>query len=139
MIFYLMNKKYKDIIIKLRDNFNIYSNRVYKSPEEIKLPKQVLEDEYTNISIPEIYSNIINKNIEKTNKNAKNIEKIAITETYTVTSKLKEMFRELIKNKKFVFNKMFSIKKKDKKEENSEKENKEEKQRKRRGRRGSFN
>ena len=50
------------------------------------------------------------------NVNAKNIEKIAITETYTVASKLKDMFRALIKHKKFVFNKMFSVKKHNKNE-----------------------
>ena len=50
------------------------------------------------------------------NKNAENIEKIAITDTYTVTSKVKEIFRELSKKPRFVFNKLFSIKAKPKTE-----------------------
>ena len=50
------------------------------------------------------------------NKNAENIEKIAITDTYTVTSKVKEIFRELSKKPRFVFNKLFSIKAKPKAE-----------------------
>ena len=54
---------------------------------------------------------MIEKNNQKINQNAKNIEKIAITETYTVESKLKEMFRELIKKPKFVFNKLYTLKK----------------------------
>ena len=33
-------------------------------------------------------------------KFAKNIQKIAITDTYTVGSKVKDMYRELIGNKK---------------------------------------
>lgn len=103
-------KKYKDITEKLRANFNIYSNRIYKLPEEIQMPKQELEVKYDENLIPEIYSKLIKKNTEKINQDAQNIEKIAITETYTIISKLKEMFRELIKNKKFVFNKLFSIK-----------------------------
>ena len=37
------------------------------------------------------------------------IDKIAITETYTVESKVKAMFRELIQKKRFVFNKLFPI------------------------------
>ena len=41
----------------------------------------------------------------------KTFKKIAITETYSVGSKVKEMFRELVKNKRFVFNRMFSVKK----------------------------
>ena len=52
----------------------------------------------------------------KINQNAKNIEKIAIVESYTVASKVKEMFKVLIKQKKFVFNKLFSIKKHNKQE-----------------------
>lgn len=103
-------KKYKDIIEKLRKNFEIYSKRITKLPEEITLPNKKIEDKYDKQIIPNLYSNIISKNTEKINKNAKNIEKIAITENYTVASKLKDMFRELIKNKKFIFNKLFSIK-----------------------------
>lgn len=102
-------KKYKDITAKLKANFEMFSNRVFKSAENILLPKQKIEIEYDNTTIPNIYSELVTRNEEKINKNAKNIEKIAITENYTVTSKLKEMFRELIKHKKFVFNKLFAI------------------------------
>ena len=44
---------------------------------------------------------------EKINQNAQNIEKIAITETYSVASKVREMFKVLVKNKKFVFFTLF--------------------------------
>ena len=103
-------KKYKDIIKKLRENFDIFSNRIFKDKEDIELPKQELDIDYDKSMIPNIYKSLITKNEEKVNKNAKNIEKIAITETYTIGSKIKDMFRELIRNKKFVFNKLFSIK-----------------------------
>ena len=103
-------KKYKDITEKFRKNFDIFSNRMYKSQEEISLPKQKVEEKYESCEIPQIYSEVIAKNEAKINQNAKNIEKIAIVENYTVTSKLKEMFKELIKHRKFVFNKLFSIK-----------------------------
>ena len=109
-------KKYKDITVKLRQNFNIYSNRFYKLPEDIELPKQKLEDEYEKNIIPVLYAKLWNKNREKVNENADNIEKIAVTDTYTVVSKVKEIFRELIKNKSFVFNKLFSIQKHNKQE-----------------------
>ena len=109
-------KKYKEITKKLRENFQIYSDRIYKLQEEIELPKQKLEKDYDNKLIPELYSNIIKRNEEKVNVNAQNIEKIAITDTYTVASKVKEMLRVLVKSKKFVFNKMFSIKKHNKQE-----------------------
>ena len=109
-------KKYKDIQSILMQNFSKYSNRLFKTKENIELPKQSLQEMYDISTIPEIYSELINRNKEKININAKNIEKIALTENYTVASKLKDMFRELIKHKKFVFNKLFSIKKHSKNE-----------------------
>lgn len=102
-------KKYKDITSKLKSNFEMFSNRIFKNSENLILPKQKIEVQYDNTTIPNIYSDLIIRNEEKINKNAKNIEKIAITENYTVTSKLKDMFRELIKHKRFVFNKLFAI------------------------------
>lgn len=109
-------KRYKDITTKLREGFNIFSNRFYNMGEEITLPKQELEVTYQSEKIPEVYADLIERNEVKLNKNAKNIEKIALTENYTVASKLKDMFKELIRNKKFVFNKLFSIKKHNKNE-----------------------
>ena len=109
-------KKYKDIQAVLMQNFRTYSSRLFKTPENVDLPKQSIENLYDATTIPEIYSALVKRNEEKINQNAKNIEKIAITENYTVTSKLKDMFRELIKNKKFIFNKLFSIKKHSKNE-----------------------
>lgn len=103
-------KKYKEITKKFRENYNKYYNRVFRFPEEIELPKQKLEKEYNKNIIPEKYKNLLNRNEQKKNQNAKNIEKIALTDNYTVSSKVKEMFRVLIKQNKFVFNKLFSIK-----------------------------
>ena len=101
-------KKYKDITIKLRQNFEENSKRFYKAQETIALPKQKLEEKYEENIIPNLYEKLWIKNKEKVNENAKNIEKIAITETVTVLSKVKQMYKELIKNKQFVFNKLFS-------------------------------
>ena len=103
-------KKYKDITQKLRDNFEIYSRRLYKQQENIKLPKQEIEGEYEEDMIPKFYLSVIKRNEDKINRNAKNIEKLAITENFTIASKLKDMFRELIKHKEFNFNKLFSLK-----------------------------
>lgn len=109
-------KKFKEISKKFKENYLLYSKRIFKMQEEIELPKKKLEKDYDNTIIPNIYKQIIIKNAEKINKNAKNIEKIAIVENYTVASKVKEMFRVLVKQKRFVFNKMFSIKKHNKQE-----------------------
>ena len=82
-------KKYKDITEKLRQDFDENSTRFYKLPENIELPKQQLEEKYEENVIPDLYEKLWEKNQNKVN----------------------EMFKELIKNKSFVFNKLFSIQK----------------------------
>ena len=109
-------KKYKETSKLLNTNYQKFSNRYYKLPEEIELPKRKLEQKYEDDIIPNTYQKLWQISQEKVNQNAKNIEKIAITDTYTVASKVKEMFKVLVKNKKFVFNKLFSIKKHNKQE-----------------------
>ena len=109
-------KKYKDITAKFKENYLEFSKRFFKFAEIIPLPKQTLEIDYDQGMLPQIYQEIIKRNNEKVNVNAKNIEKIAITETYTVGSKVKEMFKVLLKKPKFVFNKLYSISKCNKQE-----------------------
>ena len=104
-------KKYKEITKTLRAYYEENNKCMFKLPDEIELPKQKLETNYEQSLISSTYANIVDKNSKRLNKNAKNIEKIAITETYTVADKVKTMFRELIRNKKFVFNNLFSKKK----------------------------
>ena len=109
-------KKFKEISKVLKENYLQFSKRYFKQPEEVKLPKQTLEKEYNENVIPDIYKNLIERTSVKLNKNAKNIEKIAITDTYTVASKVKEMFKVLVKQKRFIFNKLFSLNKHNKQE-----------------------
>ena len=109
-------KKFKEISKILKQNYLEYQNRYFKQPEEIKLPKQKIEKDYDKNVIPDVYKNVMEKNASKINQNAKNIEKIAITDNYTVASKVRQMFKVLIKQKSFVFNKLFSIKKHNKQE-----------------------
>lgn len=109
-------KKYKEITKKLREACEENSQRFFKSPEVIELPKQKLEVTYTKEIIPQIYKELVERNDQKVNQNAENIQKIAITDTYTVESKVKVMFKELLHKKKFVFNKLFSSRKCNKQE-----------------------
>lgn len=104
-------KKYKEITNKLRENYNEFSGRLFKLEEEIKLPKQQLEKEYKKEVLEEIYLKLINRNKSRLNQHADNIKKIAITDTYTVASKVKEMFKELVKKPRFVFNRLYSLSK----------------------------
>ena len=109
-------KKFKEISKIFKEQYAQNSKRYYKIQEKIELPKQKIEREYDNLVIPTIYRNLIERNREKINQNAKNIEKIAITDNYTVSSKVKEMYKILVKQKKFVFNKFYSLKKRNKQE-----------------------
>ena len=102
-------KKFKEISKVFKENYEIYANRVFKGQEEIALPKRKLEKDFDNAIIPNIYQKLVERNSVKINQNAKNIEKIALVENYTVASKVKEMFRALIKKPRFVFNTLFSL------------------------------
>lgn len=102
-------KKYKEITKTLREMYQNSVVRYYKLPEMIELPKQKIERDYEANQIINTYAEIVERNENKLNENAKNIEKIAITDTYTVASKVKEMLKELMKKPKFIFNKLFSL------------------------------
>ena len=104
-------KKYKEISKKLKELYQVYSKRFYKVPDKIELPARKLEQNYSKELIEQSYKNLVEKNKSKINKNAINIEKIAITETVTVTSKVKDIFKELIKKPRFIFSKLCSAKK----------------------------
>lgn len=103
-------KKYKEISKKFNIMYKENIKRFYKLPENIELPKQKLEKEYSKDIIYTNYKQLIKKQKVKMNQNAENIEKIALIEHYTVTSKVREIFKELSKKPKFVFNHLFSTK-----------------------------
>ena len=112
-------KKYKEISNVFREYYENNSKRSFKLPDEIELPKQELDitdSDLCKYDLEHLYKSILNKNKDRVNKNAKNIKKIAITDTYTVGNKVKDMYRELIRNKRFVFNKLFSLEKHNKNE-----------------------
>ena len=104
-------KKYKEITAKFSEMY-VDNKRIFNNvAEKIELPELELdEEEHTANDMAEIYKHIIEINSVKLNKNAKNIEKIAITENYNVGDTVKTMFRELIRKSKFVFNKLFTLK-----------------------------
>ena len=109
-------KKYKEISKLFKERIEIFSKRFYKFPDKIELPKQIIEKEYKSEDIVEKYKMLIEKNENKKNENAKNINEIAIHEVYSVSDKVKDIFRELVRKRKFVFNKLFSLKEKPKAE-----------------------
>lgn len=109
-------KRYKEISRELKFEFDNAPIRYYRGREEIKLPNQELENDYVTNDLVKAYQSLFKKNKEKVNENAANIEKIAITDNYTVASKVRQILKVLIKKPKFVFNTIFSISKCDKEE-----------------------
>lgn len=104
-------KRYKEIIKLFREKYNTYSKRIFKLPEKIELPNRKLERKYEKEDISESYRLLVERNENKKNKNAINMEKIAIIETVTVASKVKDIFRELVKKHKFIFRTLCTSKK----------------------------
>lgn len=103
-------KQYKEITGKFKEMYTENNKHFFRLPEKIELPKQKLEStSYTYEDLIRIYKEILEKNSVRLNRNAKNIEKIAIVENYSVGDTVKTMFRELIKKSNFVFNKLFSL------------------------------
>ena len=109
-------KKYKEICKTLRERFEQYSKRMSKFPEKIELPKQVLEQDFSIDDIEEAYKRVILRNESKKNEFKDNIKKIAISDEYSVTDKVREIYQELIKKPRFIFNNLFSLEEKPKAE-----------------------
>ena len=104
-------KQYKEITKTFAQMYSQNNKRFYRTAEHIELPKQELVVDYKIDDIINMYKEILERTSVRENKNARNLEKIAIIENYSVGDTVKTMFRELIRKPKFVFNKLFSLNK----------------------------
>lgn len=102
-------KQYKEITASLRELYDKNADIIFGTREKIELPKQILEQTFETELIPNLYADLMERFEIKMNDNADNIEKIAIKDTYSVSSKVKEIFRALLKKPKIVFNKMYTV------------------------------
>lgn len=109
-------KKYKEYTFSLRERLEQYHKRYYKLPSKIELPKSKLEKEFSPDVIPEVYADFLRREQAKKNLEADNIKKLAVSEKYTVQNKIRDIIRHLLKTPKFVFNKLFNVKKQEKTE-----------------------
>ncbi|MBQ9267873.1 MAG: segregation/condensation protein A [Clostridia bacterium] len=107
-------KRYKEYTATLKERGETYGRRYSKPQEKIELPKAKLEKEYSPELIPQVYSEIVTRETEKKNLQAENINRLAVSEKVTIKSKIKEILKELWKKPSFVFNKLFSPKKRSK-------------------------
>ena len=105
-------KRYKEISKVFKERYLLYSNRFYKLPDNVKLPKQELNKTYDKELISNSYTELQNRLETKLNlNNEENMKKIALAETITITSKVRIIFKELLKKPRFIFNQLFDKKK----------------------------
>lgn len=107
-------KKYKQYTFTLKERIETYGGKFYKLPDKIELPKGKLEETFESDLIPKIYKDFVTKEIEKKNVNADNINRLTVSEKVTIKSKIKEILKELWKKPSFIFNKLFTLKKRSK-------------------------
>ncbi len=104
-------KKYKETTGGFKERLEEYGKKFYRLPEKIELPKEKLDAEFDSAVIPDLYSALVRKEIEKKNINAYNVQKLAVTEKVTILSKVREILKQLWNKPSFIFNKIFNTKK----------------------------
>ena len=81
-------KKYKEITKVFKKLFRFFKKNREKSRRN-KVAKKKIRKGICKNKIPEVYSALVGRTNQRLNQNAKNIEKIALVENYTVASKVK--------------------------------------------------
>jgi len=105
-------KKYKEMSETINKMYQSNFGTFGKPMEKIKFTKiiQYTGETFNKDDVHNIYSEILNRNINKINTNAKEIEKLALYEKVTVKDKANQIINYLEKNDCLVFNKLFNVK-----------------------------
>lgn len=103
-------KIYKEVAEQINSMYKENFGSFTKTFEKIKFKRKI---EYTGEKLDknqiyELYSDILFRNQNKINKKAKEIEKIAVYEKYTVKDKVNQIVNYLNENKNMVFNNVFN-------------------------------
>ena len=106
-------KKYKEVSELINDMYSNNFGSFVKPFEKIKYKEKTI---YSGQPIDvrnmfELYTSLLERNINKINKKAEEIDKIAIYEKVTVKDKVEQIVNYLRKNNKMIFNSMFNVKK----------------------------
>lgn len=103
-------KLYKEKQAVLRTMYEKNFGSFVKSPEKLKLKRDINLKKYTNLDqIFSLYKEVLKRNVDKINIKAKEIEELAIHEKVTIKSKVKQIIEIFNKSKSFVFNNIFNI------------------------------
>ncbi len=100
-------KLYKDYSNVLKERYEEYGNRVSKFPDNVKLPKPKIDKVYDKQILVEMYFSLLKRKYNLENINYENINKLAEYEKVTVRSKARDIIKHLMKQPKFIFNKLF--------------------------------
>ena len=103
-------KLYKEAAEKINEMYKLNFGSFVKAFEKIKFNKKIeyTGEKFTKQDIFNTYSDILFRNQNKINKQAKEIEKIAVYEKYTVQDKVKQIVGYLNENRNMVFNNVFN-------------------------------
>ena len=103
-------KIYKQASEKIYEMYKENFGSFVKSFEKIKFKKKIeyTREKFSPRDIFNTYSDILYRNENKINRKAKEIEKIAVYEKYTVQDKVKQIVGYLNKNNNMVFNNVFN-------------------------------
>lgn len=106
----ILYKKYKEVSEKVNEMYSKNFGSFSKSFEKIKFKRKVqyTGEKFEKDDIFSRYFEIIQRNKNKVNKKAKEIEKLAIYEKVTVQDKVKQIVNYLDNNDNMVFNNMFN-------------------------------
>ena len=108
-------KKYKTVQEKFKERYLKFSKRIIKRPDKLALKNLTFDKHYQLEELIKVYSFSLEKQDYLFNSNKK-IEIIREKETFTVFSKIKEIFKTLKIKNNFVFNNIFSLKERSKNE-----------------------
>ena len=103
-------KKYKEISEKINDMYSENFGSFSKPFEKIKYKSKVhyTGEKFDKDNILSVYVSILTRNVNKINKKAKEIEKLAIYEKVTVQDKVRQIVNYLDSNNNMIFNNVFN-------------------------------
>jgi len=104
-------KKYKEMSETINQMYQSNFGTFDKPMEKIKFIKiiQYTGETFEKQEVCDIYNEILCRNINKININAREIQKLALYEKVTVKDKANQIIHYLEKNDCLVFNKMFNV------------------------------
>lgn len=109
-------KQYKSIQEKFKIRYTKYSKRIVKRPDKMALKNLIFDRKYEIDELATAYEFSLEKKEYLFNSSNSNIGVIGTKESYTVFSKIKEIFKTLKIKNNFIFSNMFSLKDRSKNE-----------------------